>query len=42
MSTEEEAWALSASALMEVFSSPDAMEGPRAFAEKREPRWNSA
>jgi enoyl-CoA hydratase/carnithine racemase len=40
--SEEEAWALSASALMEVFSSPDAMEGPRAFAEKREPRWNSA
>lgn len=38
--SEGEAWALSASALMEVFSSPDDMEGPRAFAEKREPRWN--
>ncbi|MCL4313389.1 MAG: crotonase/enoyl-CoA hydratase family protein [Actinobacteria bacterium] len=37
--TEEEAWTLSDSAVGEVFSSADAMEGAVAFAEKREPRW---
>ena len=25
--------------VMAVFGSPDAFEGPRAFAEKREPEW---
>jgi enoyl-CoA hydratase/carnithine racemase len=39
--TEEAAWELSGSILGRVFSSPDAMEGPLAFAEKREPRWSS-
>lgn len=32
-------WPASNDALTAVFSSPDAMEGPRAFAEKREPVW---
>lgn len=36
---EADAWAASDAAMMEVFSSADAMEGPIAFAEKREPRW---
>lgn len=36
---EEEGWKLNATAVGEVFSSPDAMEGPRAFAEKRKPNW---
>jgi enoyl-CoA hydratase/carnithine racemase len=38
---EEAAWDLSGHILAEVFSSPDALEGPRAFAEKREPNWAS-
>lgn len=38
---EEAAWDLSGQILAEVFSSPDALEGPRAFAEKREPNWAS-
>lgn len=32
-------WQLSNDALMTVFGSPDAFEGPRAFAEKRPPVW---
>jgi enoyl-CoA hydratase/carnithine racemase len=32
-------WQLSNEALMAVFSSPDALEGPRAFVEKRAPLW---
>jgi len=39
--SEEEAWELQGQIVAEVFSSPDAMEGPRAFAEKREPKWAS-
>jgi len=39
--SEEEAWELQGKIVMDVFSSPDAMEGPRAFAEKREPKWAS-
>ena len=38
--TEEDAWALQAPLAGKVFTSEDAKEGPRAFAEKREPRWN--
>jgi len=37
---EGDPWQLSNDALMRVFSSPDAVEGPRAFAEKRPPVWN--
>jgi len=37
--TEEEAWKMQAPLLGKVFTSQDAMEGPRAFAEKREPKW---
>lgn len=33
-------WQVSNEALMEVFGSPDAVEGPRAFAEKRDPVWH--
>lgn len=40
--TEAEAFDLQGDVLAEVFASPDAMEGPRAFAEKREPSWTSA
>lgn len=36
---EEQGWTISTEAVMKVFSSPDAMEGPRAFAEKRKPNW---
>jgi crotonobetainyl-CoA hydratase len=36
---EDEAWAASDAAMMAVFSSEDAMEGPIAFAEKRAPDW---
>jgi len=32
-------WELSNEALMTVFNSPDAVEGPRAFVEKRAPLW---
>ena len=32
-------WTFEDDALMKVFGSPDAFEGPRAFAEKREPVW---
>jgi enoyl-CoA hydratase len=37
--TEEQAWAASAEAMATARRSEDAMEGPRAFAEKRAPRW---
>ena len=36
---EADDWAASDAAMMQVFTSEDAMEGPIAFAEKREPRW---
>ncbi|GAB3273896.1 crotonase/enoyl-CoA hydratase family protein [Kineosporia babensis] len=36
---EAEVWAINAAAVKTVFSSRDAREGPQAFAEKREPRW---
>jgi len=36
---ESEGWKINQSAVDVVFSSADAMEGPVAFAEKREPRW---
>ena len=32
-------WDVNASVLARVFSSEDAREGPRAFAEKRSPEW---
>jgi crotonobetainyl-CoA hydratase len=35
----EDPWDANNDALGIVFSSPDAIEGPMAFAEKREPRW---
>ena len=35
----EDPWALNAAATRTVFDSHDALEGPRAFAEKREPKW---
>ncbi len=38
--TEEEAWKLQAPHTAKVFTSEDAREGPRAFAEKREPNWS--
>lgn len=37
--SETEAWKDSDAAMMRVFSSEDAMEGPIAFAEKRAPQW---
>ena len=37
--TEEELWALQAPLQAKVFSSNDAQEGPKAFAEKRPPIW---
>jgi enoyl-CoA hydratase len=36
---EEDAWKLQGPLLGRVFSSEDAKEGPRAFAEKRKPQW---
>jgi len=36
---ETQAWVDSDAAMMRVFSSEDAMEGPIAFAEKRDPQW---
>jgi len=38
--TEEESWAFQGPFMGKVFTSEDAKEGPRAFAEKREPRWS--
>jgi enoyl-CoA hydratase len=37
--SEAEGWTVNQDAVNVVFSSADAMEGPVAFAEKREPRW---
>jgi enoyl-CoA hydratase len=37
--TEEDAWALQGPHMKKVFTSNDAKEGPRAFAEKRPPTW---
>jgi enoyl-CoA hydratase len=37
--SEEEAWAFQAPFAGKIFASEDAKEGPRAFAEKREPKW---
>jgi enoyl-CoA hydratase/carnithine racemase len=37
--SEEEGWKINDAAVAVVFSSPDAMEGPVAFAEKRKPNW---
>ncbi|MEZ5649738.1 MAG: crotonase/enoyl-CoA hydratase family protein [Burkholderiaceae bacterium] len=37
--TESEFWALNRRFIDEVFSSADATEGPKAFAEKRAPNW---
>jgi enoyl-CoA hydratase len=36
---EEDSWAMQGPLLGKVFTSQDAKEGPRAFAEKREPKW---
>lgn len=38
--TEAEFWALQGPRLQAVFTSDDAKEGPRAFAEKRPPEWS--
>ena len=37
--TEEEFWTMQKSVIPGVFSSDDAKEGPRSFAEKRAPNW---
>jgi len=37
--TEEESWAVQGPLMGKVFTSEDAKEGPRAFAEKRDPKW---
>ncbi len=38
--TEEEFWAIQGPLQMPVFTSNDAKEGPKAFAEKRAPKWS--
>lgn len=38
--TEEEAWEHQKGLMGKVFTSEDAKEGPRAFAEKRDPNWS--
>lgn len=38
--TEEEAWEYQKPLMAKVFTSEDAKEGPRAFAEKRAPNWS--
>ncbi|WP_310961700.1 enoyl-CoA hydratase-related protein [Nocardioides terrisoli] len=37
--TGEDPWVVNAADAMVAFGHPDAIEGPTAFAEKREPRW---
>ncbi|AFR47201.1 crotonase/enoyl-CoA hydratase family protein [Gordonia sp. KTR9] len=37
---DDDSWQVNASAIRTVFSSVDAREGPRAFAEKRAPKWS--
>lgn len=39
--TESDQWAANKSEIWAVFSSKDAQEGPRAFAEKRAPAWRA-
>jgi enoyl-CoA hydratase len=38
--TDREAWEFQSPIMESVFASADAQEGPRAFAEKRTPRWS--
>ena len=38
--TEEDSWKLQGPLMKQVFTSEDSREGPRAFAEKREPKWS--
>ena len=38
--SEDEGWQLSVAAMQRVRQSQDALEGPRAFAEKRPPQWS--
>jgi enoyl-CoA hydratase/carnithine racemase len=38
--TVDELWEFQGSEVRKVFASGDAKEGPRAFAEKREPNWS--
>lgn len=40
--SEEELWTLQLPFVKRVFRSDDAREGPRAFAEKRSPRWTAS
>jgi len=37
--SEEDAWSLSEAAFEQIKDTADALEGPRAFAEKRQPTW---
>jgi len=39
--SEDESWAINDAAFAEIGASPDAMEGAIAFAEKRQPNWQS-
>ncbi|TFH20858.1 MAG: enoyl-CoA hydratase, partial [Myxococcales bacterium] len=40
--TEEEFWEYQKPLMGKVFTSEDAKEGPRAFAEKRSPNWSGS